>query len=722
MTFLSKTSSLSIAAASLSLLVGVPAAAQDQERETGARQTSRVQAADDDYHGEIVVTAAGLERLDILAGTSVMSGEELQRNMAGQVGEVLAKLPGVSATSFSPGASRPVLRGFSGERVRVLTDGIGGIDASNVSADHAVSLDPLTAERIDVLRGPAVLLYGSSAIGGAVNIIDKRIPRTALNEPFHVDVLAGMDTAYDLAEIGGSLDVPIGGNFVAHVDGSYRTTNDVEVPGYAVAPALRADLLADSAIEEAEGEFDEANELREAANQRGFVPNTATETWSTGAGLAFIGDKLEVGASFSVFDTAYGIPGRPGVGHHHAEGEDEPGDEAEEEGEENVSIGLRQYRGDFRATAHFEGSAFEELRVRAGYSDYTHTEFEGDEVGTVFDVTGFEARAELAQRRRGNWGGSLGGQFYTRDFQAVGAEAYIAPNTTDQFALFTLQELDFGGFGVEAAARWEHTEVAADTLGVDRRFDTFSGALGGSYDIADGLALGANLTRATRAPSAEELFANGPHIATQAFEIGDTDLREESAWGAEGYLRGAVGPAEISVAVYKNWFDDYIYLNATGAEEDGLPVYSYLQQDAQYFGVEGEVTLPLADLSSGRIVADVSGDYVRATLDDGTPIPRIPPLSLLGGLEWQGEQFDARAEVEWFAKQDRIAPEETATEDFTMVNASLAWKPLRGNNSLTVLAKVDNIFDVNGRRHASFTKDFVPLAGRNFKLSLRSSF
>lgn len=675
-----------------------------------------------DYQGNIIVTATGLTQLDVLAGTSVFEASDIQENLAGQVGDVLAKLPGVSATSFSPGASRPVLRGFSGERVRVLTDGLGTIDVSNTSADHAVTIDPLTAERIEVLRGPAVMLYGSQAIGGAVNVIDKRIPRRVPDEPIHIDGLAAWDSASDLRQGGLSVDAPLADRLVFHADGSWRKTNDLEIAGYVLAPELRADLLADAAEEAEEGHLEEAEELREAADQRGILPNSATRTWSANAGLAFIDGDNTLGLAVGWYDSRYGVPTAPGMGHAHGDEEEEGAvEEGGHEGEENVTIGLKQFRADMRGELDLGDGAFDALHLRAGFSDYTHTEFEGDAVGTVFDVKGLEARIELSQKNRGWWRGSIGGQFYHRDFNAYGAEAYVAPNLTDQLALFTLQEFGEGPIQLEAAGRIENTDVEARTLGESRSFTNFSGALGLIYESEGGLRTGVNLSRAARAPSAEELYSNGPHIATQAFEIGDPNLSTEKAWGAEAFIRGNVGAGRVSLSVYKSWFSNYIYLSETGAEEDGLPVFQYLQSDANYFGVEGELSYPFYEGNDLALVADLRGDYIRATLDDGTPVPRIPPLSLLGALEAQTGPFDARAEVQWFAKQDRLAPFETQTDAFTLVNLSLAWHPLHGDKTVTVLLAADNVFDVTGRRHASFTKDFVPLAGRSIKASVRFS-
>ncbi|WP_126173928.1 TonB-dependent receptor [Altericroceibacterium xinjiangense] len=708
-------------AGTAAILLPSVAAAQETAPAPAPVQTE----SDDDFHGSIIVTAPGLEQLNLLAGTSVLSGLELQRNMAGQIGEILAKLPGVSATSFSPGASRPVLRGFQGDRVRVLVDGIGSIDASNTSADHAVPIDPLTADRIEVLRGPAVLLYGSSAIGGAVNVIDKRIPLAVPDEPVHIDALAGVDTAYDLREGGASADVSLTNRIAFHVDGSYRTTNDVEIPGYVLSDAARADLLAE-AEEHAAEEPEEAAEFREMANQRGVLPNSATETWSVGSGIAWFGDNANLGVSAGWYDTQYGVPMRPGTEHHHeeeehAEGEEEHAEEEHGHGEEDVSIGLEQFRANLRGAVNL-GGFFSEARTRWGYSDYTHTEFEGDEVGTVFQVEGVEGRVELVQTRRGGWSGAIGGQFLHRDFSAIGAEAFVPPNTTDQYGLFTLQQLDAGPWELQLGGRLERTETGVTTTGLSRDFNTVSGAAGISSDIASGLRAGINVSRVERAPTAEELFAEGPHIATQQFEVGNPDLTKESAWGLEGYVRGRAGPATVSVSVYRNWFDAFVYLQATGAEEDELPVYRQLQQDANHFGIEGEVTVPVWRKGDWTLLADARGDYIRATLADGSPVPRIPPLNLLGALELQSPRWEARAEVQWFDEQDRIAEYETPTSGFTWVNASVAWKPWRGTNNLTVMLQADNIFDVEGRRHASFTKDFVPLAGRNVKLSVRTSF
>jgi hypothetical protein len=245
-------------------------------------------------------------------------------------------------------------------------------------------------------------------------------------------------------------------------------------------------------------------------------------------------------------------------------------------------------------------------------------------------------------------------------------------------------------------------------------------ACGRRESECDGSRLGCvNLSRAERAPATEELFADGPHLATSQFELGDPDLTKEAAWGAEAYVRATLGGADLRLAVFQNWFDNFIYLSETGEEEDELPVFQYLQQDADWFGVEAEASFPLGRLGSGTLVTDLRGSYIRATLDDGSPVPRIPPLTLFGALEWQGETIDLRAELERFEAQNRVSPEEAATNGFTQVNLSASIRPF-GNDRVSLLLQADNLFDVEGRRHANYTKEFVPLAGRNFRISLRT--
>ncbi|MCJ7420754.1 TonB-dependent receptor [Sphingomicrobium astaxanthinifaciens] len=681
---------------------------------------------DDAEEDRIVITGHVIEGLDLLAGASVVEGEELTRNLEPQVGDMLAQLPGVSATSFSPGASRPVLRGFSGERVRVLNDGLGSIDVSNTSADHAVTIDPLTAERIEVLRGPAVLIFGGQAIGGAVNVIDRRIPRTDTGEPYHFDGFFQLRSADDGSALGASLDVELTDGLYAHLDGSWNRGEDLEVGGFVLSDALRAEALEESATERAEGNIEEAEELAELANLRDVLPNSGFEQWSAAAGLGYVGDRFELGASVSLFDTDYGVPTRPGA-HHPHEGEegDEHGDEegAEEEGEELVSIGMRQERFDARARVYLDGF-FESATLRLAAADYTHTEFEGEEVGTVFDSNGVEGRLELKQRDRDGLHGAFGVQYYHRHFDAVGEEAFLRDNRSSSIGLFAVEEYQPGALGVEGALRLDFTDHESGFFDIRRDYTAVSGALGANYEVAPDGTVGANLSYTERAPSPEELFSVGPHIATQAYEVSNRDLEVESSVGGELFARYEGRGVAVRAALWANWFDDYIYLADTGLEEEEseLPLFEYRQQGADFWGVEFEASAPLWQDGRWSLEGDVVADYVRATLADGAPVPRIPPLRIGSGLTLSRDALSLRGEVEHVTTQDRIASFETPTDGFTLVNASLSWKPLGERSEMVFILQANNLFDVTARRHASFTKDFVPLAGRDLRVSARLNF
>jgi iron complex outermembrane receptor protein len=383
-----------------------------------------------------------------------------------------------------------------------------------------------------------------------------------------------------------------------------------------------------------------------------------------------------------------------------------------------VRIGLEQLRVDLRGDIALGEGFFSRLKLRGGYSDYTHTEFEGMEVGTVFDTETIEARAELIQ----NGGGVIGAQFISRDFQAIGAEAFVQPNETSQFALFTVQEFDLGGIQLEAAGRYENVDVSSDPLGVDRNFDLFSGALSAVIQTEGSVRFGLTGSRSERAPAGEELFADGPHIATQAFEIGNVNLDVENAWGLETFLRGDLGDISFGASVYYQSFDDFIFLSPTGGEEDDLPVFAYLQEDANFFGFEADLALPVVENEDFTVLTDLRASYVSADLQGDGNLPRIPPVSLLGALEAQFDRFDLRGEVQWFGAQDDVAAFETETDDFAFVNLYLSMRPLENNPNVVVQIAGENLFDVEGRRHSSFTKDFIPLPGRNLRMSVRLSF
>ena len=666
-----------------------------------------------DQRADIVVTAIIPRRQgDILSGTSVVSGEELTRSLRPTIGDTLARQPGVSATSFGPNASRPVLRGFQGERVRILTDGIGSFDVSNTSVDHAVAINPLTADRIEVLRGPAALLYGSSAIGGVVNVIDSRIPRRVPDEPIHIDGIATYGSAAHERTGSGEIEAPIGDKFVVHFDGSYSRSGDLDTGNYILTPALRAQAAASS-----------DPEIRDLASLRGKLPNSGARTWEVAGGAALITDGGNLGISVAHTDNFYGVPVRYSLD---ADGE-----------AEKVRLHMKQDRADLRAELPVNGGFLESIRLRAGFADYQHQEIEETgEVGTTFYNQSIESRLELVQAKRGGWDGAIGAQFFARNFHVEGEEKFLPRNETEQLGFFTLQSFDLGTTRIELGGRYEHTRVAADadeTLfnpAYHRSFNALSGSLGVSQELVPGWRVGLNLSRTERAPSAEELFARGNHAGTQAFELGNPDFGLEKSWGIEGTLRGQGDGYTLSLSAYHNWFDGYIYdvrvddgvcMAANGGEPLSFPCYQNLQANARYLGFEAEGTVKLGQIGSYALNLDGVADYVRATIVGSGPAPRIPPLRLLGGLELQGDRLSVRGEVERSFAQNRITDTETPTDGFTLVNASLSFKPIKGNDRTTITLSANNIFDVEARRAASFLKDYAPLAGRDIRLTARLS-
>lgn len=662
---------------------------------------------------EIVVSAPyARDRQLVATAVTVLQGDDLQLQQRSTIGETLARQPGVSSTFFGPNASRPILRGLDAERVRVLTDGIGSFDVSNTSVDHAVAVNPLLADRIEILRGPAALLYGSGAIGGVVNMRDLRIPREVPETGPHVDAVAGLASAAEERNIAASVNAPLGGGFVAHLDGSFFESGNYRTGGFVFSKELR-----DEAAEE-------GGEVAEEAQARGRLGNTAARTWDVAGGLGWVGsDGANFGFAVSHLENRYGIPNGLEIGHDHEE-EDHAGEEEHEEhGHEDITLNMRQTRVDVRGAVPL-GGAFKELKLRGGWADYRHDEIESTgEIGTSFFNKSWEARAELVQAEQNGWQGASGLQYFSRNFSAVGEEAYIPANETRQIGLFTLQEFDLGVVRLEGGARYEHTNVKSAVIGRERSFDSVSLSLGGSVNLGGGFRLALSGARSERAPSAEELFANGAHAATRAFEIGNPDFRKERQLGAEAVLRGSGQGWRIELAGFINRFDNYIFLNPTGAEEDELPVFQYAQADARFYGFEVEGAVTLAQMGDTKVEATGLVDYTRAdVLNGGGAVPRIPPLRLIGGLEASGSAVGGRVEVEHATAQRRIASFETETPAWTMVNASMSWKPFGAGSPTTLMLQANNIFDVEARRHTSFLKDVAPLFGRDFRLSARFSF
>lgn len=679
----------------------------------------------DEYHGvadaDIVVTGAvKVSRKDALSGVAVLTNEALQAAIRPSIGETLASTPGVSATSFGPNASRPVLRGLQGERVRVLSNGIGSIDASSTSADHAPAINPLIAKRIEVLRGPQSLQYGSAAIGGVVNVIDRRIPSEVPHEPVHFAAMGSYGSAANERSLGASADIALGGGWVAHLDGSWTKSDDLKIPGYALTPALRAQALASSLAEEEDHEEEghEHSEIDFAANAgvRDRLPNSASRSWNAAGGLAYVNEFGSLGVAYSRLDNRYGVPIRF----------------ATEHGQEQhaPTIQIKQDRIDARAEVVLGEGLLEKLAFRYAFADYRHFELEEDgAVETAFYNQGMEGRLELIQNERDGWTGATGAQMMLRDFNVEGEEAYLPRNDTSQFGLFTVQQLERGPWRFEAGLRFEHARLSSlpfDTqpqfFAGQRSFDAISASVGASFSLVPGWKIGMNVSQAQRAPSAEELFANGPHHGTESFEVGDPDLEIERARSVELILRGSGDGFDLELTAFHSWFRNFIYDARAGDFEDGLPVYAISQANARLYGFEVQGDLVLARTGDWTFKAEAMADYVRTTIVGVGPAPRIPPLRIRGGLHGKSTLLDLGVDVERVTGQKRLAIFETATPGFTVVNAELIWRPWGNARNISLILSGNNLFDVEARRHASVLKDYAPLAGRDIRLTARMEF
>ncbi|MEM6413245.1 MAG: TonB-dependent receptor [Pseudomonadota bacterium] len=672
----------------------------------------------DDGDDRIIVTASPLGRTveETIGGTSVVSKEELRQRLENTIGETLRREPGVSSTFFGQGASRPVIRGLAGPRIRVLDNGIGAIDASVTSPDHAVAIDPATAEQVEIVRGTAMLLYGSSAAGGVVNIVNNRIPQRLPEDGIDGYASIGASTADDGARFNGSFDASVGklgnGTLVLHGDGFYREGQDYEIPGFAESQALRDAEEAEAA--EVGGDFEEEDEAF------GILPNSGFETRGASGGLSWVFDDGFFGVSGTVIDSLYGVPG----GKEEEEGEEAEG--AEEEG--GVLIDLRQRRIDMAGEINRDFAIFRQAKVRLGYADYEHIEFEpSGEEGTVFANEGWEGRIDLVTQTTtiAGWEttGAVGGQFQLRDFSAIGEEAFVPPTDTTQYGFFALQEATRGKWRLELGARYESTNQEVVETGVERDFDGFSVSGGVAYEPTDEIFLGVTGFRTERAPATEELFSNGPHLATRAFEIGDPTLDEEIARGVEATARYQTERFMVGVNGFYTNYRDFIYEDLTGEEEDDLPVFQFFAADAEFVGFEVESNAKLYEWSGIDFSLDGQVSYVRATVDtvDGD-VPRIPPLQGLIGLSANSEYTDFRAEVELVDDQDDVSAFELPTDGFAFFNVYTSYRPWGSDSPVSLNIAATNLTNDEGRVHASFLKDRAPLLGRNVVFSISGQF
>jgi iron complex outermembrane receptor protein len=618
-------------------------------------------------HEEAIVVNSGLDAsslAEMAKPISVLGGLDLASRLKPTLGETLAEQPGVSSTSFGPGASRPVIRGLGGDRVRILQGGVGMADASNTSPDHAVSFDPLSAEQIEVVRGPATLLYGSTAIGGVVNVIDGRIPEAKAERSLGGIVDLALGSVSSEKQGGASLHGGRNG-LVWHADGLHRDTRDVKAP-----------------------------------IDGGLIENSATETTSGSAGASMVGDRGFFGLNASLFNTTYGIPS-----------------------EEGVSIDLKQRRLDFKGAIREPFGAFRGVKVRFGVSDYEHSELEGAEVGTRFDSQGYEGRVEFLHKDAGPFKGAFGFQTQGRDLTVTGEEAFLPPSNTRALAGFILEELGKGRTRLSLGARVERQTVDVDS-GDSRTLTGVSGSAGLTVTAEKGFVFGLTLAHSERLPGAEELFSDGPHAATNAFEIGDPNLTKEKSLGLDASIKKNGGPVSGEISFFRNAFSGYIYERFTDEEEDALQVVRYEQQDATFWGFEARAEFRLLEGADRHLSLEGSADYVRAQIDPtDEPLPRIPPLRLGAALHYRDARFDARAEARRAQAQERVSAFEEPTDGYTFINALVSYRIFGGSRTVTDLVlRGTNLGNVVGRNHVSYLKDLVPLPGRDIRAAVRLQF
>lgn len=652
---------------------------------TVAQPTARVLAP-------IAVTAnpLGSELNDMIPPVSVLAAEALMLRMEPTLGELVGSLVGVASTNYGPNASRPVIRGFDGDRLRILQNGVGSMDASGTSVDHAVALDTLTTRRVEVVRGPGTLLYGPNALGGVVNVIDGKIPLDA-PEGVSGGIELRHSTPATERSASGAVDVGFTNGLALHVDGFRRKTSDLRIPGFARSARLR-----------------ETEPLPPGEKEpRGRLVNSASASDGASLGVGWVGKPGAVGASVTRYSSEYGTVA-----------------------EEDVTIRMKQTRVEIAADRLVPTGAFRTLKLRAAHSDYEHTEFEGEEAGTVFRSKGFEARVDATHARLGPFDGAIGVQATDFEFSALGDEGFLPKTRTRSLAAFVYEEATFDRWRLQVGARVDRSRVSADQderfgPALGRAFVAWSASLGASVEIATGTALVASVVASRRPPTYQELYADGPHVATGSIEIGDRSLGVEKAIGFDVALRRKAGPISGGIGAYWNRFRDYIALVPTGIDDphEGLPVYAYRATKATFVGAEAEGRVELGRAGPGRLDMELQMDWLRAT--DGTtnrPLPRIAPLRVGGALVWSSDRWRARLDLLRVRAQHRVADTELPTDGHTRVDASLEGRIDVSRAGFVAFLRGTNLANEDARNHVSFLKDVAPMAARGLTVGLRGTF
>lgn len=616
----------------------------------------------------------------------VITDEELDRKRSNSIGETIKNELGVSSTYFGPGASRPIIRGLGSNRVRVLENGIDSLDASSASEDHAVSIDPYTADQIEILRGPATLRYGPGAIGGVVNVINQRIPTRNDIAPLEVKATVEHTTVSD----GNTAAIAFKGSqnaFNWYLDGLTRDTNDYDIDGF-------------------------ANE--DEPEDKGRLSNSDLETDQYAIGGSYLTEDLLAGFAYSRFDSKYGIPGA-------------------EEGD--VRIDLKQYRYESLFELYNVSDAIESISLRSTYNNYRHFEILEGDVETTFDNEELESRLEVVNKVNEKWDNIFGFQYNDREFSAVGEEAFVQPVDEKRYGIFGITHYHADMWELEGGLRFDRDEFKPDN-DQDEEFDVLSVSLGATRFFDNNLELSVFAARSERAPQETALYADGPHLATLTFETGSTDIDKETSNNLEIGLSQQGKRTGWKVNAYYNQIDDYIYLASADTNNDGivdradeegmfeldgeLLVLNYDNEDATFYGIEAELTHQLIQTDTYTLDGRVFGDYVRAEFDDNDlgDVPRITPARIGASAILSYNTWQAAVDVIVNSDSSNEADLETDTDGFTMLNASLNKTVYAGNSDLNLYVKGENLLDEDARQHTSFQKDRAVLPGRNIIFGL----
>lgn len=684
-------------------------------------QAPFVLADDETTLPAVIVTANPLGNADPLATTSVLQGPALLLRDATTLGDVLAGEPGVASTSFGPGASRPILRGLDGDRIRILQNGVGALDASALSYDHAVAQDVASAERIEVVRGPAALLYGGSAIGGVVNTLDNRIPQARLDGSTGTARLEYGGAANERL-VAGQLEAG-DGNYAVHVDGLNRRSRDLRIPGYAWSERQRAGLGSFTPPEHDHGhEHEEEGHEAHAESAYGTLPNSDSRAYGGAIGLSRTWDDGHLGLSLGSYRSNYGSVA-----------------------EEDVRLDMKQDRLALSFARQGLTGAFTGIAADLAYTDYRHQELHGSEVGTTFKNQGAEGRIEARHALLAGADGVIGLQFGHSDFSALGDEAFVPDTGSAQLALFALEQWQLSALQLSLGGRVEHSRYDPDG-GDNRRFADMAaqrftaGSLSAGLvaPLAPGWSFAGQLAYTERAPSYYELYANGAHVATGTFERGDPDAGKERATSIEAALRYQAGASRLSLGAYYSRYANFIALERTGlwchahgdhdhcgdeAHDGDAPEYQYQGVPAKLYGLELD--------SSWRMYADMArsvdllvwGDITRGVnRETGEPLPRLAPARIASAVVYGQGAWSVRGELQHATDQNHVPSGDTPTDGYTVANVAISYRFKQGASDWLAYLRGDNLGNEEIRYASALTRDIAPQGRRSARVGMQVAF